>query len=363
MNIEELELHRACTQFLSRHRPLDVRAVLTAMAADPQAGAVADHYGTGGAVAELERKVASLLGKESALFFVKGVIAQQCVLRVRSEESGSPYVAVHPRSHIDIDEGNCLEHLHGLKPVRLGRHAPFSATDLAAAGARLGSVVVELPLRRAGYLLTPWDDLLAISAWCRANRVAFHLDGARLWESAAGYGRSLSEVAALADSVYVSFYKGMGALGGCVVAGSAGFIDSLRIWKTRHGANLFTAFPFAISAMAGLDRYLPRMPDFVARARTLAGRITASGIGEVYPATPHVNAFQLVLPGAPEFLAQVHREFAVRERIWLFNGFVETQFADRSIGEIVIGDSADHYSDDMACDWLRRFTEAAGGAG
>jgi threonine aldolase len=47
---------------------------------------------------------------------------------------------------------------------------------------------------------------------CTAGRPAGHLDGARLFESATGYGRPLAEIAALFDTVYVSFYKGLGAL-------------------------------------------------------------------------------------------------------------------------------------------------------
>src|ERR1035437_1449729 len=54
-------------------------------------------------------------------------------------------------------------------------------------------------------------------------------DCTRLWESASYYAKtqqkSLAEVAGLFDSVYVSFYKGLGAIaGGCVAAelGSVG---------------------------------------------------------------------------------------------------------------------------------------------
>jgi hypothetical protein len=76
----------------------------------------------------------------------------------------------------------------------------------------LAALLVELPQREIGGLLPAWDDLVAQVGWARDRDTAVHLDGARLWEAAAGYERSPAEVAALFDSVYVSFYKGIGAL-------------------------------------------------------------------------------------------------------------------------------------------------------
>jgi threonine aldolase len=73
---------------------------------------------------------------------------------------------------------------------------------------------LELPQREIGGLLPEWDDLVAQAAWTRERGIALHLDGARLWEAAPFYERSYAEIAGLFDSVYVSFYKGLGALAG-----------------------------------------------------------------------------------------------------------------------------------------------------
>jgi len=275
--------------------------------------------------------------------------------RVRSEQRGSPYLALSPLSHIDFDEANGIEYIHNLRLVRLGRHAPFVLADLQRVRQRLAAVIVELPLRRAGFLLPPWRDLERISAWCRDNEVPLHFDGARLWEAAAGYGRTLRTVAALADSVYVSFYKGIGGLGGCVVAGTRDCIEALEVWRTRQGAALWTAYPYALSALDGLDRHLPRMPDYVHRARALAARLRDEQICRIHPLSPVVNAFQVILAGTVDDLRQRNRDFAAREKIWLFNAFFESPFEGSAVAEIVIGDAADDYTDDEACQWLRRF--------
>ncbi len=352
---DDSDLRAHCRVSLSHHRQRSARETLEALASHPLAAAQPDVYGSGGAVTALERRVAALLGKPAGVFFAKGVIAQQCLARVRCEQRGSPHIALSPMSHIDFDEANGIEHIHGLRPVRLGRYRPFSAADLRQVRQRLAAVIVELPLRRAGFLLPPWEELKRISTWCRDNDVPLHFDGARLWEAAAGYGRTLRAVAALADSVYVSFYKGIGGLGGCVVAGQRDCVDAMEIWRSRQGAVLFTAYPYALSAMEGLDRHLPRMPHYVRRARQLAARLRDEKICEIHPLVPAANAFQVILWGTAAELKERNRDFAAREKIWLFNSFFEAPFEGRAIAEIAIGDAADDYSNDEACGWLRRF--------
>src|SRR5438128_490806 len=104
-----------------------------------------------------------------------------------------------------------------------------------------------------------WDDLRAQTGWARDRGAAAHLDGARLWESAAGYGRPPAEIAALFDTVYVSFYKGLGALAGCCLAGPADILAEVREWRRRMGGTLFGLWPGAASG-PGRTPWLHRTP-------------------------------------------------------------------------------------------------------
>ena len=51
------------------------------------------------------------------------------------------------------------------------------------------------------------------------------MDGARLWEAMSGFGKDPHEVAMGFDSVYVSFYKGIGGLGGAMLLGGVNFLS------------------------------------------------------------------------------------------------------------------------------------------
>lgn len=70
-------------------------------------------------------------------------------------------VALHPRSHLTVDEHDAVARLHPINAIRIGQTARFTVADLDAVGEPLGAVSVELPLRRSGCLLPSWDELTA----------------------------------------------------------------------------------------------------------------------------------------------------------------------------------------------------------
>ena len=154
---------------------------------------------------------------------------------------------------------------------------------------RLGAVLAELPLREAGCLLPTWDDLAELSQACRARGVVLHFDGARIWESQPWFGRGLPEIAALADSLYVSFYKGLGGMAGAALLGPADFIAEARLWRRRQGGTIYHLTAEAVSALAGLHDQLPVVADTVAWARAFAAELPS--FIAVQPGVPHANQF------------------------------------------------------------------------
>jgi len=261
--------------------------------AEVDVGDELDRYGKGGLVTALEQQVAELLGKPAAAFMPSGIMAQQCVLRVWADRRGSNRIAVHGLSHLVLHELNALPELHRLDI----EHLTFEARqptpdDLAALKSRLGAATIELPLRDAGYKLPTWDELTTFAQACRDRDVPLHFDGARIWESSPYLGHSLSEIADLADSVYVSFYKGLGGLAGAAVAGPSEVIDEARSWQRRHGGTLFSLLPYAAAARQGLRAHLPRMAEYHDVAVDIAKRLTDAGI-RVDPDPPHTNAFRV----------------------------------------------------------------------
>ena len=295
---------------MSADHPLAGR--LASLAADAGSvhdpGAWTDVYGDG-VVAEVERRTADLLGMEAAAFFPTGTMAQQVALRCWAGRTGDPVVALHPLSHPEVHERGALTSVSGLRTVH-PTTAPrqVTADEIRDFPEPFGTLMLELPLRDAGFVLPSWEELEAVVAAARARDAVVHLDGARLWECASHFGRGLPEIAALADSVYVSFYKSLDGLSGAVLAGPDTLIEEARTWRHRYGGQVFQQYPAALSALLGLERELPRLPSYVAHAKVVAGALTegfaASAVPwfRVHPEPPHTHQFQVWLPYAPQVL-------------------------------------------------------------
>jgi threonine aldolase len=251
-----------------------------------------DLYGERGPVERLEQEVMALFGVPAAAFFPSGVMAQQAALRIHADRAGVRRVAMPDLSHLLVHEQDGPRILQDLEICFLTRGFETPAPrHVEAIPGRLAAVLVELPLRDAGCLLPSWDDLVALSETCRTRGVALHVDGARIWESQPWFDRPLPEIAALADSLYVSFYKGLGGLAGAALLGPADLVAEARLWRRRQGGTIFRTTAEAVSALVGLRDRLPVMADTLAWARVFAAQL-ATAI-TVQPDVPHTNQFLL----------------------------------------------------------------------
>ena len=267
-----------------------------ARACDELGGDAWDSYGERGPVESLERDLVERFEVEAAAYFPSGVMAQQAALRVHCDRAGSRRVALPDLSHLLVHEEDGPRLLHDLEVLHLTSGSEVAtAAHLAKVPGRLGAVLVELPLRDAGCLLPTWEELVGLSTACRGRGVALHVDGARIWESQPWFDRPLAEIAALADTMYVSFYKGLGGLAGAALLGPADVVAEARTWRRRMGGTIYRTTAEAVSALAGLRDQLPLVPDTVAWARTFAAALPA-GL-TVQPAVPQTNQFLLYAGG------------------------------------------------------------------
>ncbi|MEU3217160.1 beta-eliminating lyase-related protein [Streptomyces sp. NPDC006971] len=351
--MRRLRAWRSAERALSRppmHLPVGER--LAALVAG--AGAVtdldrpADMYGDG-VVAELEERVAELLGMEAAAFFPTGTMAQQVALRCWAGRTGNSTVALHPMAHPEVHERGALGTVSGLRTVHpTSEPRQPTAQEVRDLSEPFGTLMLELPLRDAGFVLPTWEELEEVVGAARERDAVVHFDGARLWECAPHFGRELPEIAALADSVYVSFYKTLGGLSGAALAGPESLIEEARAWRHRYGGQLFQQFPAALAALIGLDRELPPLPSYVAQAKVvaeaLAEGLTAAGVGwfRVHPEPPHTHQFQVWLPYGANALTEASVRQAEETGTALFHGWHSTPAGPPGVAftEVTVGREA-----------------------
>jgi len=343
---EELRALRAsCTRFLNGSGGRDTATLLATIPADSRT----DVYGSGGVVEELEKDVARRLGKESALFMITGTMAQQAVLRIHADRRNRKGVVFHPKCHLDVREERAYERLHGLVAVTCGpANEPLTSTQLASVAEPVAAVLIELPQRDLGGTLPAWDELVAQVQWARDHGAAAHMDGARLWEAAPYYqstaSKSIVEVADLFDTVYVSFYKGLGAIAGCCVAGDRETIEELNLWRIRHGGRAFGLWPYAASALSSLQLRGDRFTDYYERAQKIARVLQRIEGVEVLPFPVQSPMMHVRVSGPVDAVRARMLGVARKDGIWMFGGPYDTEGPRLQRFEFNVGDATMEFS-------------------
>ena len=332
-----------CTRWLTGHPRTrhTARALLEDVATSTDPNLLADTYGQGELIAGFEKQVAALLGKESAVFMPSGTMAQPIALRIWADRRRTPHVAFHPLCHLEIHEQKGYQLLHGLHGVLVGSpHRLLTLDDLKQVREPLAAILLELPQREIGGQLPAWDELTAIFAWARERGIPLHLDGARLWECQPFYQRSYTEIAALFDTTYVSFYKILGGIAGAMLLGPEDHIAEARLWQRRHGGNLVRMFPFVLSAKQGLETRLDRMGQYHAKAIEIALALAAFPEIQVMPNPPHTNMLHVFVRGEANRLEQAALDIAREQRIWMVNGWLPSQIPAYQKFELTVGDAS-----------------------
>lgn len=337
---DQRALYLSCDRFLNGGGRRSASTYLAMIPADTEI----DTYGAGGIVEGLERDIAHRLGKQSALFLISGTMAQQATLRIHADRRGRSNVVWHPMCHIDKSEERAYERLHGLHAVNCGPASePLTSAQLEQVADPVAALVVELPQRDLGGTLPGWSELVAQTEWARARGGATHLDGARLWEAAPYYAetasKSIVDVAGLFDTVYVSFYKGLGAIAGCCVAGDNDVIDELKLWRVRQGGRVFGMWPYAAAAKTALELRADRFGAYYKRARQIARDLHRIDGLEVLPFPVQSPMMHLRLTGKRAQVISRMTAIAKKDRIWMFGGPFATEGPALQRFEFNVGDA------------------------
>ena len=246
-------------------------------------GLEVDSYSLGGNVEQLEKKCAEMLGKEAAVFMPTGTLANH--LAIRKLCGTKPRAIVQEQSHLYNDSGDCVTRLSNITLVPLAKEHPYFtlealkvAVEQAETGrviTPIGAVMVESPVRRQSGKIMPFDEMKAVTDYCREVQIGSHLDGARLYMMSGATGIPSADYAALFDTVYVSLYKYFGAPFGAILAGTAEFADGLYHDRRMFGGGLASANFAAALALRGIDGFEKRFNRAMSRAKGLFDKLNA----------------------------------------------------------------------------------------
>ncbi len=248
----------------------------------------------------LERRVAELLGKERALFFPSGVMANQASVNLHTT----------PGTEVILDYDAHIIHweMAGVAALSGAQIRPVLPTGIVATAedmrryvrprarhmTRPSLVCVENTHNGAGGKVIPLSEMRAIREFATELGLPVHLDGARIWNASIASGVPLEDFAAAADTVMVAFSKGLGAPIGAAVATSAAAAEELWGIRKRFGGAMRQSGIIAAGALWGLEHNLSRLAEDHANAREFAKIVEGAGGATVV--APDTNIVMVDLP-------------------------------------------------------------------
>ncbi|MFP4624896.1 MAG: threonine aldolase family protein [Gemmatimonadota bacterium] len=259
-----------------------------------------DQLGDDPTVRRLEERVAAMLGKERALFFPSGIMANQAAIVLQSRPGTE--VVIEASGHVLDWEDGAAAAWSGvqLRPVPTpdGILTPELVEGVLRSEANpyqpdTSLVCVENTHNAAGGKVMPLATLEGIAAVAREHGLPVHMDGARLWHAAVAAGVELDDYAAPVDTVMVTLSKGLGCPVGSLLAGADAVIQ--RAWRVRRrmGGSMRQSGILAAAGLYALDHHLHRLDDDHRRARLVAE--LAAGIEGIRPLMPETNIVMLDL--------------------------------------------------------------------
>ncbi len=249
----------------------------------------------------LERKVADMFGMEAALFFPSGSMTNQTAIKLHTNPGEQ--LICDKYAHVYNYEGGGASFNSGVS-CRLvdGHRGMMTAEQVEAAinppdfyHSPLTSLVcVENTTNKGGGACWDFGELKRIQKVCAEHNLAYHLDGARLWNALVAKGESAKQYGALFDSISVCLSKGLGCPVGSVLIGSEKLIyDAIRVRKIL-GGGMRQAGYLAACGIHALDNHVQRLEEDHGRAQEIGAVLKKLDfIKKVEPIETNIIIFEL----------------------------------------------------------------------
>ena len=227
-------------------------------------------------VNELQEKAAKMFGMEDALFFPSGTMANQTAIKLHTQPGDK--LICDKYAHVYNYEGGGAAFNSGVTCKLIdGQRGMFTAAqlqesvigraDIHVPYSRL--VCIENTTNKGGGACWDFSELEKIQKIAKENNLAFHLDGARLFNALVAKKESPEQYGQLFDTISICLSKGLGAPIGSILLGSKKDIaKALRIRKLLGGAMRQVGF-LAAAGIYALDNHINRLEEDHQKAKEI----------------------------------------------------------------------------------------------
>ena len=249
---------------------------------------------------ELEEKASKLFGKEAAIFCPSGTMTNQIAIKCHTQPGDE--VICDESSHIYQYEGGGIAFNSGASVKLLyGDRGRVTAEQVKQAiqpddvhRARTSLVSLENTSNRGGGSCYDFKEILAIKAVCKEHGLAFHLDGARLWNAMVEKKETPLQYGQAFDTISICLSKSLGCPVGSLLVGSNEFIKKARRIRKVFGGGMRQAGVLAAAGVYALDNHIDRLATDHLHAKELAKAIEKkSFVKQMLPVETNIVIFEL----------------------------------------------------------------------
>ncbi len=264
----------------------------------------------------LEAKLAQLFGKEAALFFPSGTMANQTAIKLHTHP-GDQLICDH-YAHVFNYEGGGVSFNSGVSCATIeGERGRITAAQIQQRinpadfyhSPKTALVVLENTTNKGGGACYDPEEIKRIAALCENEKLPLHLDGARLWNAMIATDTTPAFYGAHFDTISICFSKGLGAPVGSALVGSKRMMDkALRIRKILGGGMRQVGY-LAQAASYAIDHHWVEMTNDHDKAKALGKALLAlDGVKYLAPVDTNIVIFELAAsPIEDRFMAYMQK--------------------------------------------------------
>ncbi len=249
-----------------------------------------DVYKEDPSVNKLEERIAAMFGKEKALFFPSGSMANQAAIKLHTQP-GEQLIA-DQYAHVYNYEGGGVSFNSGVSCKLIeGYRGMITAAQVEASinppdfyHSPLTSLVcIENTTNKGGGACYDFEEIKKMRKVCDDHGLGYHLDGARLWNALIAKKENAKQYGEVFDTISVCLSKGLGAPLGSVLIGNSNIMENaIRIRKVLGGGMRQIGF-MAAAGLYAIENHIDRLKDDHTRAKE---------IGQVLNTLPFVTGVE-----------------------------------------------------------------------
>lgn len=230
-------------------------------------------------VNQLQDRLAKMFGKDKALFFPTGTMANQAAIKLHTQPGEQ--VICDKYAHIYNYEGGGVSFNSGVSCKLIeGNRGMISSEQVINAinppdfyhSPLTTLVALENTTNKGGGACWDFEEIKKIKLVCKDKKLGFHLDGARLWNALEEKSETPDQYGQYFDTISVCLSKGLGCPIGSVLVGNNDIMEKAIRTRKMLGGSMRQVGVLAAAGLYALDHHRRRLVDDHQKAKDI-GRV------------------------------------------------------------------------------------------